>query len=85
VQSTIEGMAKKSSGKTATIRVSGHLARMIDVIGTAEGSNSADICDPILEPVLVKRYEAALKKLADEGRSMKKILRSHDDEGEDGE
>lgn len=55
---TIGGMSK-----TAPIRVSARIARMIDVICTAESTTASAICDPLLEAAIKKRYLEALRTL----------------------
>lgn len=62
---------KKNAIRTTSVRVSEHIARMIEVISTADDMSSAEICDPILEPAIRKKYDAAVKKINDESRTMR--------------
>ncbi len=69
---TLDRMPRKATGKTATVRISERIVRMIDIISTAEGVSSAQVCDPILESVIVERYQRALKFLNEEGKLIRK-------------
>lgn len=54
---------KRSEEKTATIRVSESIAKMIDIIGVAEGLTSSKIASPLLEKAIKARYLKALETL----------------------
>lgn len=69
---TLVRMARKQTGKTATVRISERIVRMIDVITTAEQVSSAQICDPILEPLILERYQRAVKTINEEERQLRK-------------
>lgn len=57
---------KRSTEKTETIRVTEKVARMIEVITTAEGASSSEVASPILEKMLKERYLKAARKIGNE-------------------
>lgn len=66
-----EVMPRKRSGeKTETIRVTEKVARMIEVITTAEGISASDVASPVLERELKDRYLRAAKKIAAEPKEL---------------
>lgn len=70
VPSTLVRMSKKSPGKTKTVRISAHIARMIEIISAADEISAAEILGPMIEAEIETWYAKSLKKLADEGKQL---------------
>ncbi len=64
---TLSRVPKKSTFKTAPVRVAADLAEMLALISTVDSTNSAVILDPLIRTHVRKLYTEALERQKKKG------------------
>lgn len=55
--------SKPTQADYASVRIAGDLVKKLRTIAAHEGSTAADILDPVIRPMVERRYQNAVKQM----------------------